>query len=263
MILTRSLGVGLTLTACAALHAQSLNLDFGDPSSAPPTTYAAAGLPGVWNVSEARANVPVPLVDLAGAPTGAVATVIVGDGTFRVDDPATGGDDDALLDDFLPGLGDVSAWMEFTGLRPGAYDVLVYAFTPADPQARSFVGIEEDGGGVTMGAWTGAHEQGTTFVRGRLVTRAGVITILVAGDLIGSIGAFNGVQLRQIGVIGDLNCDGVANNFDIDPFVLALSDPAAYEAEFPDCEIGLADIDASGAVNNFDIDPFVALLSGL
>ncbi|MGH6958864.1 MAG: hypothetical protein ACREE7_00120, partial [Dongiaceae bacterium] len=61
---------------------------------------------------------------------------------------------------------------------------------------------------------------------------------------------------------GDLNCDGAVNNFDIDPFVLALLDPAAYAAAYPDCDIDLADVNGDGVVNNFDIDPFVELLLG-
>jgi hypothetical protein len=61
---------------------------------------------------------------------------------------------------------------------------------------------------------------------------------------------------------GDLNCDGLVNNFDIDPFVLALSDPAQYALSFPDCDILNADVNDDGLVNNFDIDPFVALISG-
>ena len=61
---------------------------------------------------------------------------------------------------------------------------------------------------------------------------------------------------------GDLNCDGLVNAFDIDPFVLALSDPAAYTAAFPECDINHADINNDGLVNSFDIDPFVLLLTG-
>jgi len=61
--------------------------------------------------------------------------------------------------------------------------------------------------------------------------------------------------------LGDLNCDGVVNNFDIDPFVLALTDPAGYAQKFPDCDRMLADCNADGEVNNFDIDPFVKLLT--
>jgi DNA-binding beta-propeller fold protein YncE len=61
---------------------------------------------------------------------------------------------------------------------------------------------------------------------------------------------------------GDLNCDGVVNNFDIDPFVLALSNPDGYRVIHPDCNINNADVDGSGQIDNFDIDPFVALVSG-
>ncbi len=62
---------------------------------------------------------------------------------------------------------------------------------------------------------------------------------------------------------GDLNCDGAINAFDIDPFVLALTDPAAYAAAFPNCDYLLADVNGDGAVNAFDIDPFVTLLTGM
>lgn len=61
---------------------------------------------------------------------------------------------------------------------------------------------------------------------------------------------------------GDLNCDSAVNNFDIDPFVLALTDPAGFAATFPACDIRRADINVDGLVNNFDIDAFVALLTG-
>ncbi len=61
---------------------------------------------------------------------------------------------------------------------------------------------------------------------------------------------------------GDTNCDGVVNAFDIDPFVLALTDPAAYGAAQPGCNLLSADCNGDGEVNAFDIDPFVELLAG-
>ena len=61
---------------------------------------------------------------------------------------------------------------------------------------------------------------------------------------------------------GDLNCDGSVNNFDIDPFVLALTDPGGYALAYPGCDIMLGDTDCNGTVNNFDIDPFVVCLTG-
>jgi photosystem II stability/assembly factor-like uncharacterized protein len=62
-------------------------------------------------------------------------------------------------------------------------------------------------------------------------------------------------------VPGDLNCDGEIDNFDIGPFVLALTRPEEYAEVYPDCGVPLADLNEDGAVNNFDIGPFVALLT--
>jgi hypothetical protein len=64
-------------------------------------------------------------------------------------------------------------------------------------------------------------------------------------------------------LIGDMNGDGLVNNFDVDPFVLALVDPAGYAAAYPGLPADvLGDCDGNGAFNNFDIDAFVALLTG-
>ena len=66
----------------------------------------------------------------------------------------------------------------------------------------------------------------------------------------------------------DLNCDGLVNTFDIDPFVLALTSAfdeppfAGYLAVYPGCNPLQADINGDGAVNVFDIDPFVQCLTG-
>ncbi|MGD8451281.1 MAG: hypothetical protein PVJ57_05630 [Phycisphaerae bacterium] len=67
-------------------------------------------------------------------------------------------------------------------------------------------------------------------------------------------------------VAGDTNCDGVVNNFDIAPFVLALTSASHaspfddYLAQYPDCFVYNADCNEDGAVNNFDISPFVNLV---
>jgi hypothetical protein len=76
---------------------------------------------------------------------------------------------------------------------------------------------------------------------------------LSGGTIMFTVGAF---------LPGDTNCDGAVNGFDIDPFVLALTDPAAYAAQFPECDLSTADVNGDGTVNGFDIDPFVALLTG-
>jgi pyrrolidone-carboxylate peptidase len=62
-------------------------------------------------------------------------------------------------------------------------------------------------------------------------------------------------------VPGDLNCDGVVNYDDIDPFVLALSDQQGYRAAYPGCPWINADADGTGTVDFDDINAFLALLS--
>ena len=82
-------------------------------------------------------------------------------------------------------------------------------------------------------------------------------------------GDANGVAVVDMGAYefgsycyGDLDCNGNCDFGDINPFVLALSNPAGYHAAFPDCDIYLADLNADGHVDFGDINPFVALLSG-
>ncbi len=73
----------------------------------------------------------------------------------------------------------------------------------------------------------------------------------------------NGVPDECEGQVpGDMNCDGAVDFDDINPFVLAISGQAAYEAEWPDCEWLNADVDGDGTVDFDDINPFVALLGG-
>ncbi|MBK8914617.1 MAG: hypothetical protein IPM64_08485 [Phycisphaerales bacterium] len=69
--------------------------------------------------------------------------------------------------------------------------------------------------------------------------------------------------VRAAGLPGDMNCDGVITNFDIDPFVLALVDAQAYQVAFPGCSIMNGDINGDGQFNNFDIDPFVVCIINL
>lgn len=58
-------------------------------------------------------------------------------------------------------------------------------------------------------------------------------------------------------VCGDANCDGVTDFEDINPFVLALSDPQAYQTRYPGC---LPDMNGDFRVEFDDINPFVTIL---
>lgn len=60
---------------------------------------------------------------------------------------------------------------------------------------------------------------------------------------------------------GDTNCDSLVDSEDVDPFVLVLTNPAAYATAWPECDPLAADVNGDGLVNAEDIDPFVALLT--
>jgi hypothetical protein len=62
-------------------------------------------------------------------------------------------------------------------------------------------------------------------------------------------------------VPGDLDCNGTIGFGDINPFVLCLSNPAAWESAYPGCPAANGDLNADGTVDFEDINPFVSLLT--
>ena len=81
------------------------------------------------------------------------------------------------------------------------------------------------------------------------------------------IGSSDGLVRLFPSVLGDMNCDGTLDSFDIDAFVLALASASnilpfdEYYDVYASCDGMRADVNGDGSVNNFDIDPFVLLLS--
>jgi hypothetical protein len=72
----------------------------------------------------------------------------------------------------------------------------------------------------------------------------------------------NGVPDECEACPGDMNCDGSVSFFDINPFVLYLSNFAAWQANYPGCNPANGDTNQDGAYPSFgDINAFVSLLS--
>ncbi len=61
---------------------------------------------------------------------------------------------------------------------------------------------------------------------------------------------------------GDANCDGFVNFGDVNAFVLALSDFAAWRALYPNCPFGNLDLNGDGKLNFGDIGGMVSVLLG-
>ncbi|MCG3125360.1 MAG: hypothetical protein CHACPFDD_00178 [Phycisphaerae bacterium] len=107
--------------------------------------------------------------------------------------------------------------------------------------------------------------QGTWFVQyggANAINNSRQIVAAARDGFSGPIGAVRLVPMTNTPVAGDMNCDGSVNGFDVDGFVLALSDPVGYVTQYPNCDIANGDVNADGSVNGFDVDGFVALLGG-
>ena len=138
-----------------------------------------------------------------------------------------------MMDVYYMTSGDQGAtWTEYR-LTPASFD----SFNDGLPRSNQFLG---DYNGLAIG--------GTRIYPCYLSTQNGDSDI------------FTNVILA--GLLGDLNCDGVLNFDDINPFVLALSDPLGYALAYPNCPFENRDINGDGLFNFDDINPFVALLSG-
>jgi len=75
-------------------------------------------------------------------------------------------------------------------------------------------------------------------------------------------GFISGFRVAHVG-IGDMNGDGVVDNFDVAAFELALTDPAAYLALYPTLTnyAQHGDVNGDGQFNNFDAAAFEQLFT--
>ncbi|HZW06341.1 MAG TPA: hypothetical protein VFF65_04390 [Phycisphaerales bacterium] len=190
---TGTLFAAVVAAAVTSAGAQSINIDFGTANATPAAGYsAAAGLGGTgfWN---AYAGGPMALADLSGSPTGAAisggATGFLGSSN----DPATLGDDDLMVDDFI-GIPFIDTWT-VTGLAAGTYDVYGYTWTfTALPS-----GFDVNGQGVQAvgGAWPGSFQPGLYSLH--TVTLAASQPLVVnLYSINGAIGVISGLQIVQV-----------------------------------------------------------------
>jgi len=154
-----------------------------------------------------------------------------------------GGDSAVLVEPGLISISDGATTGQFAG--PGSTHYQVSSF----PTVRGLLtdadidDLNNSGLPFGPGDWTAAYEY--------------LLSMPAQGDTRTATSIFSINTPARVGLPGDVNCDGSVNNFDIDAFVLALSNPDAYAQAYPNCDISSADVNGDGSVNNFDIDPFV------
>jgi agmatine deiminase len=105
----------------------------------------------------------------------------------------------------------------------------------------------------------------------RYVNASGQVTFLIYAERGSASGYakttyhdYVAVTVTQItqSLAGDVNCDGVVNFGDINPFIMTLTDPEGWQTLYPECHLLNADANGNGSVSFDDINPFIALLTG-
>lgn len=196
------------LLSSTLLHAQSINIDLGQPSAPrPPSTYRAAGLPGYWNKFDAtNSSTNYPLYLLDGSLSGAILHQIGGTEIVTATLGGTGqprGADAVLLGDALVTHTTVENCLFYDGLAPGTYEVLTYAWMPTAPATPSLVHIDTNPTFTMVGApWPGALTENVTFARHFVQVTTSAWLRPHSGVPSGgnyTIGAaLNGIQIRRL-----------------------------------------------------------------
>jgi hypothetical protein len=224
---------------------QTWDDNIGSPTNPPDNpNWIPPGLSGTWQTQGFRLPAGVFDVQVLDNPNGLGATVegifgyadfapvlILGDldGDNMVDDPEISPEtfyinpDDPLEVGMSPGAGGGDAF-------DIAWAIVASTGEPAGLDGFDFIRITN---GVNY----------VTPLFGEISTEIGGVADVLPGD-------------------GDLNCDGELNGLDIAPFVLALTDPTAYEAAYSECRLLNADINDDGEIDALDAEPFVARLTG-
>jgi hypothetical protein len=113
-------------------------------------------------------------------------------------------------------------------------------------------------------SWWTMDDGGATFSTGGGFEVGGTIGQPDAGVMTGGgfelVGGFWPAAAGPSICRGDTNCDGQISYADINPFVQALGNLSAWQAQYPSCPWQNCDINADGVISYADINPFVVKL---
>ncbi|TWT72842.1 hypothetical protein Pla123a_41430 [Posidoniimonas polymericola] len=202
-----------------------------------------------------------------------IGGVVVYDGNKKFNnlvlnvDPVTG---EAVLVNESP----LSITIDGYAVKSASGALLTGGWTSLEDQATAggdWLEIGADSGqlGELKSAGSTVLAQGTSYNLGAIFDTAGeedlTLEFFFADEF--AAPAFGVVSYEELVdpmfILGDTNNDGVVNTLDIDPFVLALTDPGGYASAFPGVDLlEVADTNIDGVVNTLDIDPFVSILTG-
>ncbi len=127
---------------------------------------------------------------------------------------------------------------------------------------------DNNGVGFNEAGWTAvsydisavADNQPTVYIRWTMGPTD--VSVTYPGWNIDDVELWGTVAHGPGGTPGDMDCDGEVGFSDINPFVLAMTNPEGYALQYPNCNRMNGDINDNGTFGFDDINPFVALLTG-
>ena len=254
------LTLGLLFVATGICPAQSININFGTLQLS--EAYAAAGAPGVWNVTPGNQGTSYPLVDLNGAPTAATFSNIGGTAIQQqvLGNTPAGRMLRQYLVTFTPTL---EVCIFVNGLQNGTYKVITYAFLDGGPDSLVSVDQSTQANELVGGVWSGALEDGVTHTIHTATVTNGTLGLhsgIPAGGT-PAVAALNAVQIiRVTGAAfqrGDANKDGTTNIADAVQILQGL-----FAGPLPDTCPDASDTNDDGSVNIADPVALLARLFG-
>ena len=142
-----------------------------------------------------------------------------------------------------------------------------HAYVRVSNDGENWETVWENGSELTDSSWSEqtfdiasvADNQATVYVRWTMGETDG--SWLYSGWNIDDVAIYGLAPSDPLYAPGDMNCDYAVDFQDINPFILALSNPEGYATAFPECSLMLGDCNDDGEVDFRDINPFVLMLA--
>jgi len=230
-------------------------------------THIDGADPSVWSVDEVPAGASAQAVG-AGMADDHISLSLAGDGTLyaavKTSYDTPGYPTVVLLVRRPNGIWDPLYPIDFSGSRPivivnEGQDSILIAYRDTEntgpiryrESARAIMSFGQEG----------------TFIAGAEVNNVSGPKQPFTGDLVLIASADDVLYSARLDrgpmVLGDMDGNGVLDNFDIDPFEKALTNSATYMSIYPALAdyIARGDADGNGTFNNFDIESMEGLLT--
>jgi hypothetical protein len=162
-VITRTasnLVAALALAGTAIAQVPQFNIDVGTGNGAPGASFGGASMQaGFWNTIDVGFASTMPLMDIAGAPTGVGLTISGCNANFFADHPDTNGDEQLLMDDFQDlSSGGVTTW-SIGPMPAGTYVLTIYSWAADVPEDSTTILVDGGANGSMMcglsNAWSG------------------------------------------------------------------------------------------------------------